>query len=161
MAVLYAIMSRHGAIGNAVVGVGEVPQVIANNPEPQLVRPNVVFLLATANDNAEETADAQRIQNARDAVHHIPWTADHHVAVHYAVDARELEVTNARLKNIDRENNRWNAHDIFLLEGGEVHDEPSENRTREARIRFHPLKPRARARAGQYTKFGNKERAPH
>ena len=122
----------HGAIGNAVVGVGEVPQVIANNPEPQLVGPNVVFLLAAANDNAEETADAQRIQNARDAVHHIPRAANHHVTIHDAVDARELEVANACLKNIDSENDRWNAHNVFLLEGGEVHDEPSENRTREA-----------------------------
>ena len=135
----------HRAVGNAVVGVSEVPQVVANDPEPQLVGPNVVFLLAAANDDAKETADAQRIQNAGDAVHHIPWTADHHVAVHDAVDARELEVTNARFENIDRENNRWNAHDVFLLEGGEVHNEPSENRAREARIRFHPLKPRARA----------------
>ena len=137
----------HGAVGDTVVGVGEVPQVIADDPEPQLVGPDEILLLAATDDDAKETADAQGVQDAGDAVDHVPGAADHHVAVHDAVDARELEVANAGLEDVDGEDDGRNADDVLLLEGREVHDEPPENRARQARVGLHPLEPRARARA--------------
>ena len=117
----------HGAVGDAVVGVGEVPQVIADDPEPQLVRPDVVLLLAAADDDAEKAADADGVQDSRNAVHNVPRAADHHVAVDDAVDARELEVADARLKDVDGEDDGRDADDVLLLEGGEVHDQPAQD----------------------------------
>ena len=51
----------HGAVGHAVVRVSEVPQVVADDPEPQLVGPHEVLLFAATHDNAEETADADGV----------------------------------------------------------------------------------------------------
>ena len=137
----------HGAVGDAVVGVGEVPQVVADDPEPQLIGPDVVLLLAAADDDAEEAADADGVQDAGDAVHDVPRAADHHVAVDDAVDARELEVADTRLKDVDSEDDGRYAHDVLLLEGGEVYDQPAQDGSGQARVGFHPLEPSAGARA--------------
>ena len=119
----------HGAVGDAVVGVGEVPQVVADDPEPQLIGPDVVLLLSAADDDAEEAADADGVQDTGDAVHDVPRAADHHVAVDDAVDARELEVADARLKDVDSEDDGRYADDVLLLEGGEVDDQPAQDRS--------------------------------
>ena len=115
----------HGAVGDAVVGVGEVPQVIADDPEPQLIGPYVVLLLAAADDDAEKAADADGVQDSRNAVHDVPRAADHHVAVHDAVDARELEVADTRFEDVDGEDDGRDADDVLFLEQGEVHDQPA------------------------------------
>lgn len=50
-----------GAVGNAVVGVCEIPQVVSDDPEPQLIGSDVVFLFTAADDDAEESADADGV----------------------------------------------------------------------------------------------------
>ena len=137
----------HGAVGHAVIRVSKVPQVVADDPEPQLVGPHEVLLLAATNNNAEETADADGVQNAGNAIHNVPGAADNHVAVYHAVDAGKLEVADACLKNVDGKDDGRNAYDVLLLESGEVHDQPAQNGARQTGVGFHPLEPGARAGA--------------
>lgn len=61
-----------GVVRDAVVGIGEVPKIVGDDPGPDHVRPDHVLRGVLRDENAEPAADRDDVQDARDAVHDVP-----------------------------------------------------------------------------------------
>ena len=102
---------------DAVIGIGEVPEVIRDDPEPEHIRPEhvaaAVELRLFANHDAEPARDGDDVEQSRDAVHDVPWASEHagdfaldRAGVGEPVHSAHLEVAHARLEDVDREDQR-------------------------------------------------------
>lgn len=61
-----------GVVRDAVVGVGEVPKIVGDDPGPDHVRPDRVLRRVLRNEDAESAADCDDVQDAGNAVHDVP-----------------------------------------------------------------------------------------
>ena len=94
-----------------------------------MVGPDEVFLLAAAHDDSEETTDTDCVENAGDAVDDVPRAADNHVTVDDSVDTGQLEVAYAGFEDVDGEDGGRDTNNVLLLEGREIDNEPSQDRS--------------------------------
>lgn len=106
-------------IRDAVVGVGEVPKVVGDDPGPDHVRPDHVLRRVLRNEDAEPAADREDVQNARDAVHNVPRARYRPQVLDDAAlpqrEAEHLEVADDRLGDVDRQDERRKAQRPALL----------------------------------------------
>ena len=106
-------------VGDAVVGVGEVPEAVAQDSSPQHVRPDHVTALVLRDEDAKPAADGDDIQDAGDAVHDVPRARDGPQvvdggAVPCAV-REHLEIAENRLADVDCQDERRKAERPLLL----------------------------------------------
>ena len=108
-----------GVVRDAVVGVGEVPKVVGDDPGPDHVRPDHVLRRVLRNEDAEPAADGEDVQNTRDAVHDVPRTRYRPEVLNDAAlpqrEAEHLEVADDRLGDVDRQDERREAQCPALL----------------------------------------------
>ena len=111
---------------DAVVGIGEIPDVIGDDPEPEHVRPEHVAagvaLCGLAQDDSEPAGDRHDAEQPRDAVHDVPRAAEHagdfafdRAGVDEPVLRADLEVAHARFENVDRKDQRREAKRDFTV----------------------------------------------
>ena len=148
-----------GVIRDAVVGVGEVPQVVGDDPGPDHVGPDHVARRILGDDDAEPPADGEDVEDAGDAVHDVPRPRyGPEVLDHAALPQREaehLEVARHGLGDVDGQDQRREAQRPLLLV--EVMDlairaRPLDEAQRDepeapgqGRVGLDPVEPRARA----------------
>lgn len=65
-----------GMVGDAVIGVGEVPQVVGDDPGPDHIGPDHVTGFVARDKDAKPAADSDDVEDARDAVHDVPGAGD-------------------------------------------------------------------------------------
>ncbi len=108
-----------GMIGDAVVGVGEVPQVVGDDPRPDHVGPDHVAALVLRDDDAEPAADGDDVQDAGDAVHDVPGAGDGPEVLDDAArpqtEAEHLEIAYDGLGDVDGQDERREAQRPLLL----------------------------------------------
>ncbi|MNP64924.1 hypothetical protein D3C76_1604680 [compost metagenome] len=68
-------------VGHTVVHISEIPNIISNDPKPELIRPDHVLGPVLADNNPHPAGDRNNVQQPGNSVHNIPWPADHHYAV--------------------------------------------------------------------------------
>ena len=148
-----------GVVRDAVVGVGEVPKIIGDDPGPDHIRPDHVVRGVLRDENAEPAADRDDVQDARDAVHDVPRARNGPEVLDDATlpqrEAEHLEVADDRLGDVDCQDERREAQRPALLvkvvglavRAAPFHeaqgDEPEASGQRG--IGLHPVEPGARA----------------
>ena len=61
-----------GVVSHAVVHVGEVPQIVGDDPEPQHVGPDHVLFFIARDKDSKPPTDRQEVKQTGDAVHVVP-----------------------------------------------------------------------------------------
>lgn len=106
-------------VRDAVVGIGEVPKIVGNDPGPDHVRPDHVLRGVLRGENAEPAADRDDVQDARNAVHDVPRARNGPEVLDDAAlpqrEAEHLEVADDRLGDVDCQNERREAQRPALL----------------------------------------------
>lgn len=92
-------------VRQAVVHVGEVPQVVGDDPPDRQVAPDEGALLALGDEDPDPPGDCEQVQDARNAVHDVPRPAprDHPLRGIHPVNPVALEVAHHGLGDVDRE----------------------------------------------------------
>ena len=114
---------RQAAVGrvvrDAVVGIGEVPKVVGDDPGPDHIGLDHVLRRVLRDEDAEPAADRDDVQDAGDAVHDVPRTRNGPEVLNDAAlpqpEAEHLEVANDGLGNVDCQNERREAQRPALL----------------------------------------------
>ncbi len=148
-----------GVVRDAVVGVGEVPKIVGDDPGPDHIRPDHVLRRVLRDEDAEPAADREDVQDARDAVHDVPRARNGPEVFDDAAlpqrEAEHLEVADDRLGDVDCQDERREAQRPPLLvqvvdpavRAAPFHeaqgDEPEASGQRG--IGLHPVEPGARA----------------
>lgn len=106
-------------VRDAVVGVGEVPKIVGDDPGPDHVGPDHVLRGVLRNEDAEPAADRDDVQDAGDAVHDVPRARYRPEVLNDAAlpqrEAEHLEVADDRLGDVDRQDERREAQRPALL----------------------------------------------
>ncbi|MPM10480.1 hypothetical protein SDC9_56812 [bioreactor metagenome] len=149
---------------DAVVGIGEVPDVVGDDPEPEHVRPEHVAagveLRLFADHDAEPARDGDDVEDARGSVEEVPNAAGN--ARDFAFDGAgervpilraNLEVAHAGFKDVDREDQRREEQSDLVVRkppgdfAGElilfldVPDAPKADAARGGGVDFHQVEP--------------------
>ena len=92
-------------VRQAVVHVGEVPQVVGDDPPDRQVAPDEGTFLALGYEDPDPPGDREHVQDARNAVHDVPRPAprDHPLRGIHTVNPVALEVAHHGLGDIHRE----------------------------------------------------------
>src|SRR5699024_8534234 len=129
-------------VTDAVVDVGEVPQVVGDDPEPEHVGPDHVLGLVARDVDADPAADGQQVEDAGDAVHPVPRPAHHVHAVVHALQPGDLEVPQHRLGDVDRQDERReHQHVLVASQSRDVADEHEAQTAGQRRVDFDPVEP--------------------
>lgn len=111
--------------GQAVVGIGKVPKVIRDNPEPEHIRPKHVAALVlysnSADTDAKPAGNGDDIEDTRDSVHIVPCAAD--VVLNLIVGvfddrsgvAADFKVAQYSFADIHSKNKRRKAKSNFIF----------------------------------------------
>ena len=67
----------HCAAGNCVVAIGNIPEVVSDNPEPKLIRPYHIFGFGFGDFNSHPTGKAEHKKKSCYRVKDIPGSAEH------------------------------------------------------------------------------------
>ena len=146
-------------VGDAVVRVGEVPEIVRQDPAPEHVGPDHVARAVLRDEDAQPPADGDDVQDARDAVHDVPRARDGPQVLDRAAapqpEAEHLEVADHGLGDVDGQDHRRKQARPALLHQAVAHavgvgpahvaQRHEAQTARQRRIGLDPVEPRARA----------------
>ena len=136
-------------VRQAVVHVGEVPQVVGDDPPDRQVAPDEGAFLALGHEDPDPPGDCEQVQDARNAVHDVPRPAprDHPLRGVHPVNPVALEVAHHGLGDVHRQDRgRDDQVPVVVAQPGEDLQGDEAQGPRQRRVLFHDREPARRGR---------------